>query len=246
MLNNLHAGLVDEGRRWFDLMGPAFGVLAKIEHYSCMVDLLARAGHINEAWEFIEKMPEKPDAVVLGALLGACRNLRNVEIGENGLKGDPRLQAISESIRVVPHFPKQGIMFQDITTMLLDHKVFKDAVDIFVDRYRDMGVEARGFMFGPSIALAIGAKFVPLRKPRKLPGEVISEAYVLEYGTDCLEMHVGAVQPGERALVIDDLVATGGTLSAAIRLLVIYGSTMPGDVICSNSAKFEAVGHGVL
>ncbi|XP_010241566.1 PREDICTED: adenine phosphoribosyltransferase 5-like isoform X2 [Nelumbo nucifera] len=139
---------------------------------------------------------------------------------ENGLRGDPRLQAISEAIRVVPHFPKPGIMFQDITTLLLDHKAFKDTVDIFVDRYRDMdisvvaGVEARGFMFGPSIALAIGAKFVPLRKPRKLP----------EYGTDCLEMHVGAVQPGERALVIDDLVATGGTLSAAIRLLERVGA----------------------
>ncbi|KAF7830310.1 adenine phosphoribosyltransferase 5 [Senna tora] len=149
---------------------------------------------------------------------------------ENGLKGDPRLQAISEAIRVVPHFPKQGIMFQDITTLLLDHKAFKDTVDIFVDRYRDMdisvvaGVEARGFMFGPSIALGIGAKFIPLRKPRKLPGEVISEKYVLEYGTDCLEMHVGAVQPGERALVIDDLVATGGTLSAAIRLLERVGA----------------------
>ncbi|XVF74756.1 hypothetical protein PTKIN_Ptkin13bG0137100 [Pterospermum kingtungense] len=144
---------------------------------------------------------------------------------QNGLQGDPRLKAISEAIRVVPHFPKPGIMFQDITTLLLDHKAFKDTVDIFVDRYRDMsisvvaGVEARGFMFGPSIALAIGAKFVPLRKPGKLPGGVISEAYVLEYGTDCLEMHVGAVQPGERVLVIDDLVATGGTLSAAICLL---------------------------
>ncbi|BFG18906.1 hypothetical protein CerSpe_051820 [Prunus speciosa] len=149
---------------------------------------------------------------------------------ENGLKGDPRLQAISEAIRVVPHFPKPGIMFQDITTLLLDHKAFKHTVDIFVDRYRDMdisvvaGVEARGFMFGPSIALAIGAKFVPLRKPRKLPGEVISEAYELEYGTDCLEMHVGAVQPGERALVIDDLIATGGTLSAAITLLERVGA----------------------
>ncbi|KAI4316340.1 hypothetical protein L6164_024328 [Bauhinia variegata] len=149
---------------------------------------------------------------------------------ENGLKGDPRLQAISEAIRVVPHFPKQGIMFQDITTLLLDHKTFKDTVDIFVDRYRDMdisvvaGVEARGFMFGPSIALRIGAKFVPLRKPRKLPGEVISEKYELEYGTDCLEMHIGAVKPGERVLVIDDLVATGGTLSAAIRLLERVGA----------------------
>ncbi|XP_065848419.1 adenine phosphoribosyltransferase 5 [Euphorbia lathyris] len=144
---------------------------------------------------------------------------------ENGLKGDPRLQEISKAIRVVPHFPKPGIMFQDITTLLLDHKAFKHTVDIFVDRYRDMGisvvagVEARGFMFGPSIALAIGAKFVPLRKPRKLPGKVFSETYVLEYGTDCLEMHIGAVEPGERAIIIDDLIATGGTLSAAIKLL---------------------------
>ncbi|XP_057434457.1 adenine phosphoribosyltransferase 5 isoform X2 [Lotus japonicus] len=94
---------------------------------------------------------------------------------ENGLKGDPRLQAITKAITVVPHFPKKGIMFQDITTLLLDHKAFKDTIDIFVDRYRDMhisvvaGIEARGFLFGPSIALGIGAKFVPLRKPRKLP-----------------------------------------------------------------------------
>ncbi|KAG4195215.1 hypothetical protein ERO13_A06G098600v2 [Gossypium hirsutum] len=149
---------------------------------------------------------------------------------ENGLKGDARLQAISNAIRVVPHFPKQGIMFQDITTLLLDHKAFKNTVDIFVDRYKDMdisvvaGVEARGFMFGPTIALAIGAKFVPLRKPKKLPGEVIAEAYELEYGSDCLEMHVGAVEAGERAIVIDDLVATGGTLSAAISLLERVGA----------------------
>ncbi|XP_010546549.1 PREDICTED: adenine phosphoribosyltransferase 5-like [Tarenaya hassleriana] len=149
---------------------------------------------------------------------------------ENGLEGDPRLQAISEAIRVIPNFPKKGIMFQDITTLLLDPKAFKHTVDIFVDRYRDMkisvvaGVEARGFMFGPPIALAIGAKFVPLRKPRKLPGEVISQEYELEYGEDCLEMHVGAVVPGERALVIDDLVATGGTLCAAINLLERMGA----------------------
>ncbi|XP_076892795.1 adenine phosphoribosyltransferase 5-like [Bidens hawaiensis] len=149
---------------------------------------------------------------------------------ENGLHGDPRIKAISDAIRVVPHFPKPGIMFQDITTLLLDQKAFRYTIDIFVDRYRDKnisvvaGVEARGFIFGPPIALAIGAKFVPLRKPRKLPGEVISEAYVLEYGTDCLEMHVGAVQPGESVLIVDDLVATGGTLSAAIRLLERVGA----------------------
>uniref|UniRef100_A0A0E0CNF0 adenine phosphoribosyltransferase n=1 Tax=Oryza meridionalis TaxID=40149 RepID=A0A0E0CNF0_9ORYZ len=155
---------------------------------------------------------------------------------------DPRLQGISDGIRVVPHFPKQGIMFNDITPLLLRPGVFKDAVDIFVERYRGMaiaavaGIEARGFIFGPAIALAIGAKFIPLRKPKKLPvtaipdicfyfyctnvkGEVISETYVLEYGTDCLQMHVGAIEPGERVLIVDDLVATGGTLCAAIRLL---------------------------
>ncbi|KAL1310421.1 hypothetical protein HN51_053048 [Arachis hypogaea] len=138
---------------------------------------------------------------------------------------DPRLQRISSAIRVIPDFPKPGIMFQDITTLLLDTKAFKDTIDLFVERYRDQnisvvaGVEARGFIFGPPIALAIGAKFVPMRKPNKLPGEVISEEYSLEYGTDKMEMHVGAVQRGDRALVIDDLIATGGTLCAAIKLL---------------------------
>ncbi|KAJ1410937.1 Phosphoribosyltransferase-like [Sesbania bispinosa] len=87
-----------------------------------------------------------------------------------------------------------------------------------------VGIEARGFMFGPAVALGIGAKFVPLRKPGKLPGEVIAEKYSLEYGTDCLQLHVGAVQPGERAIVVDDLVATGGTLSAGIRLLERVGA----------------------
>ncbi|KAI4316628.1 hypothetical protein L6164_024592 [Bauhinia variegata] len=142
---------------------------------------------------------------------------------------DPRIARISSAIRVIPNFPKPGIMFQDITTLLLDTKAFKDTIDLFVERYRDKnisvvaGIEARGFIFGPPIALAIGAKFVPMRKPNKLPGEVISEEYSLEYGTDKMEMHVGAVQPGERALVIDDLIATGGTLSAAIKLLERVG-----------------------
>ncbi|KAL3746541.1 hypothetical protein ACJRO7_015494 [Eucalyptus globulus] len=118
---------------------------------------------------------------------------------ENGLKGDPRRQPISPAIRVVPDFSRPGLMFRDITTLLLDHKAFKDTVDIFVARYRDMdisvvsGLEARGFTFGPAIALAMAAKFVPLCKPRKLPGEVISESYVLNYGTDGLEIRVGRV-----------------------------------------------------
>lgn len=144
--------------------------------------------------------------------------------------GDARVKAIFDAIRVVPNFPKPGIMFQDITTLLLDHKAFRDSIDIFVERYKDKdisvvaGIEARGFIFGPPIALAIGAKFVPIRKPKKLPGEVISEEYALEYGTDRIEMHVGAVQPGDRTLVVDDLIATGGTLSAAMRLLERVGA----------------------
>ncbi|KAM0968297.1 hypothetical protein ACFX2A_016964 [Malus domestica] len=142
---------------------------------------------------------------------------------------DLRLARISSAIRVIPNFPKPGILFQDITTLLLDTKAFKDTIDLFVERYKDKeisvvaGVEARGFIFGPPIALAIGAKFVPLRKPKKLPGKVISEEYSLEYGTDKIEMHVGAVEAGERALIVDDLIATGGTLGAAIRLLERVG-----------------------
>lgn len=142
---------------------------------------------------------------------------------------DDRISRIQSSIRVIPNFPKSGVMFQDITTMLLDPKAFKDTIDLFVERYKGKdisvvaGVEARGFIFGPPIALAIGAKFVPMRKPGKLPGDVISEEYSLEYGTDKIEMHVGAVEAGERAIIIDDLIATGGTLSAALKLLERVG-----------------------
>lgn len=145
---------------------------------------------------------------------------------------DPRLARIASSIRVIPDFPKPGILFQDITTLLLQPKLFRDTIDLFVERYKDKGisvvagVEARGFIFGPPIALAIGAKFVPMRKPNKLPGKVISEEYSLEYGTDRMEMHVGAVEPGEKALVIDDLIATGGTLCAAMNLLEKVGAVV--------------------
>ncbi|CAK9155417.1 unnamed protein product [Ilex paraguariensis] len=142
---------------------------------------------------------------------------------------DDRVARISSAIRVIQDFPKPVIMFQDITTLLLDPKAFKDTIELFVERYKDRdinvvaGIEARGFIFGPPIALAIGAKFVPMRKPKKLPGKVITQEYSLEYGTDKMEMHVGAVQEGERALVVDDLIATGGTLCAAIRLLERVG-----------------------
>ncbi|KAF3787663.1 Adenine phosphoribosyltransferase 1 [Nymphaea thermarum] len=162
-------------------------------------------------------------------IIVGTRGAARMAITEGGSGGgggiDNRIKRISSAIRIIPDFPKPGIMFHDITTLLLDLKAFQDAIDLFVERYKNenisvvAGVEARGFIFGPPIALALGAKFVPLRKPKKLPGEVVGEEYTLEYGTDRIEMHVGAVHPGERAIVVDDLIATGGTLCAATRLL---------------------------
>ncbi|KAF3333874.1 adenine phosphoribosyltransferase 1-like isoform X3 [Carex littledalei] len=172
-----------------------------------------------------------PSVVVRTPRTLSVRRIRTNRSISMASTDDSRLKRIASSIRVIPDFPKpEGVMFQDITTLLLDPQAFKDTIDLFVERYKGKGItvvagiEARGFIFGPPIALAIGAKFVPMRKPKKLPGEVISEEYSLEYGTDKIEIHVDAVQPGDRALVIDDLVATGGTLSAAIRLLERVGA----------------------
>jgi len=146
-------------------------------------------------------------------------------------------------------------MFQDITTLLLDPVAYKHCCDMLVERYVGhsldvvAGFEARsvnshavartlpltllrsGFFFGPTIALALGLPFVPLRKPRKLPGAVLSESYQLEYGSDSLEMHVGAVQPGQRVLLVDDLIATGGTLAAGARLVRRAGG-VPIEACC--------------
>jgi len=132
---------------------------------------------------------------------------------------------IADSIRGIPDFPKPGILFWDVTTLMLQHAAFQASIDLFYERYKDMkidvvaGFEARGLIFGAPLALRLGAAFVPLRKPKKLPGETISEEYSLEYGTDKIEMHVGAVQEGQNVLLIDDLIATGGTMGAGIRLM---------------------------
>eukprot|EP00897_Mesotaenium_endlicherianum_P007427 jgi/Mesen1/6712/ME000344S05995 len=151
--------------------------------------------------------------------------------------GDPRVKKISDAVRHIPDWPKEGILFHDITTLLLEPSAFQDTIDIFVERYRDAGftavagIEARGFIFGPPIALRLGVKFVCLRKPKKLPGETISEEYSLEYGTDKIEMHKGAVGPEDKVLLVDDLVATGGTLGAGIRLIERAGAQV-GECAC--------------
>lgn len=137
-------------------------------------------------------------------------------------------------IRTVPDFPKKGIMFRDITTLLKDAPAFARAVDLLEDRYRGSrvdkvaGVESRGFILGAPLALRLGAGFVPIRKPGKLPAPVAREEYALEYGTDAIEIHRDAFRPGERVLLHDDLLATGGTMAAACRLVQALGGTIVG------------------
>ena len=128
-------------------------------------------------------------------------------------------------IRSISDFPKPGIVFRDITTILKDHGGLEACVDQIVEHFAGrgiemvVGVEARGFIFGPAVALKLGAGFAPVRKPGKLPAETIKESYELEYGTDEIEIHKDAVQPGQKVLLIDDLLATGGTMAACARLV---------------------------
>ncbi|OCG00834.1 adenine phosphoribosyltransferase [Gilliamella sp. wkB112] len=136
-----------------------------------------------------------------------------------------KLTLIRNSIITIPDYPKPGILFRDITSLLEDPVAFRTSVELLIDHYRDkkidkiVGTEARGFIFAAPIALALGVGFVPVRKPKKLPREVYREEYQLEYGTDSLEIHTDAIKPGERVLIIDDLLATGGTVAATVNLV---------------------------
>ena len=146
-------------------------------------------------------------------------------------------ERIESLIRAIPDFPIPGILFRDITPLLSDPKGFKATIDLFVDKFRDarvdavVGIEARGYMLGAPVAYALGAGFVPVRKPGKLPGEKYSEEYALEYGTNTLEIHADAVGNGHRVLVVDDLLATGGTIAATLRLLRKLGADVAGVAV---------------
>lgn len=135
-------------------------------------------------------------------------------------------------IRTIPDYPKPGIQFRDITTLLRDPKGLQLAVDGIADRHRQsgidvvVGIEARGFIFGTAVAYSIGCGFVPLRKPGKLPGRTVGRSFDLEYGSDRIELHVGAVEARTRVLLVDDLIATGGTAAAAIELLREVGAEL--------------------
>ena len=137
-------------------------------------------------------------------------------------------------IREVPDFPKPGINFYDITTLLKDKDGFRRTIDALGEHYRNkpvdvvVGIEARGYFFAPAMAHALGAGFVPVRKPKKLPATVRTIAYDLEYGTDELEIHADAIEAGQKVLIIDDVLATGGTASAVACLVQMLGGTVAG------------------
>jgi len=137
-------------------------------------------------------------------------------------------------IRDIKDFPTDGILFKDITTLLKDGPAFRCVIDTFVERYRAervdvvVGVESRGFIMGGAIAHQLGAGFVPVRKPGKLPGKAIEVEYELEYGRDALAVHEDAIKPGQRVLAVDDLLATGGTMAATLRLIRQLGGEVVG------------------
>ena len=141
---------------------------------------------------------------------------------------------LEDMIRDVPDFPKKGIIFKDITPLLQDAAAFRQVIDALADIYRDkeidvvVAAEARGFILGAPLAYNLGIGFVPVRKPAKLPAECISAEYALEYGIDSLHMHKDAILPGQKVLIIDDLLATGGTVAAKVELVEMLGGKIIG------------------
>ena len=144
------------------------------------------------------------------------------------------MDSIRARIRDVPDFPQKGVVFKDITPVLADRAAFREVIDAFAARWRDaridkvVGIESRGFLFAAPLAYALGAGVTVVRKPGKLPWQVIREVYALEYGEGALELHVDAVAPGDRVLVVDDVLATGGTAEAAGKLVTRQGATLVG------------------
>jgi adenine phosphoribosyltransferase len=162
-------------------------------------------------------------------------------------------EPLKQLIRGVPDFPKPGILFYDITTLLKDKTGFARLIDAFAEYYIGkhvdlvLGIEARGFIFGPALAYRLNAGFVPVRKPKKLPAPVEKVQYDLEYGSDSLEIHKDAIEPGQRVIIVDDLLATGGTMLATMQLVEKLGGELAGVAVAieldflKGRAKFPGV-----
>jgi adenine phosphoribosyltransferase len=147
---------------------------------------------------------------------------------------EQQVQDLKAAIREIPDWPKKGILFYDVTTLLKQGRCFEQTINALVDPYKNkqidlvLGIEARGFIFAPPVAYALKAGFVPVRKPEKLPAAKLQVKYELEYGTDCLEIHQDAIQPGQRILIVDDLIATGGTARAVAEMVETMGAIVVG------------------
>lgn len=141
---------------------------------------------------------------------------------------------LRDHIRVIADFPKEGISYKDVTTLLKNGEIYREAINAFVEKIKPwrpdviVGPEARGFLFGAPVAYALGVGFVPVRKPGKLPAKTVSETYALEYGFDTLEVHEDAIHSGERVVIVDDLLATGGTMQATANLIQKIGADVVG------------------
>ena len=165
---------------------------------------------------------------------------------------------IKSLIRTIPDFPKPGVMFRDITTLLKHTEGFRSTIDQLVGKYRGVkidkvvGIESRGFIIGAALAYHLKAGFIPIRKKGKLPGENFGHDYELEYGTDRLEIHTDAIQTGEKVLLVDDLIATGGTAEAAAKLIGKTGGQIVGCAFVidlpdlGGRKRLEKLGHGVV
>jgi adenine phosphoribosyltransferase len=168
-----------------------------------------------------------------------------------------KLALIKRSIKSIPDYPKPGILFRDITSLMEDPAAYSATMQVLIEQYKNKGItkvigtEARGFLFGAPLALELGVGFVPVRKPGKLPREVIGESYELEYGQDTLEIHVDAISEGDKVLLVDDLLATGGTIEATTKLVRRLGGVVEDAAFVINlpelggAQRLEGIGLNV-